>query len=389
MIRRLFVWCNVLLLLGLIICPQVWAQCGANPCYTINPPVYVYLTPAQAAAQGAVTITMNVSYTDSTGVEYAHNVTLGSGTVLQVNYTTNNASRVDLYYSSNGGSRVLWQSNVALTGSFPWNFSGQQTLQLFAVANSGVSTDIDTLTITNQAPGVYGSDKHSSNSYAQINTSGGGGSMAADFVECQAGQIHQCINATHTPFTQVLVTNTATGDSLFHSKHVAGNVAKYNEQVSYGDSLCCISVQEDSILQFREDDEVDCSVAGPVPPAPKHKDVQFGMKITYSWVSALVKSNGWHPEAAYCSDASSPPDWPGPFEASPNTKSGEYAAAEEMYREVDAGKSFTGVPWSWWFSYITEPYIYPSDPYPPNCTNTDKGFKNGVNVFWPLPGLPF
>lgn len=307
---------------------------------------------------------------------------------MDFSWTTNNGASVVLYQTLDNDPTHRNQGLVALNGTARWPAFTQgdvgHTWHLWILAtdhNGQTTLDHDDMTI---APGngssIISQDGLPENTILHFHSSGGGGSMLNDFTECQAGQIHQCINATHTPKTWLTVSNLNSGEVQSHAKHISGNTASANQQVSFGDDMFLSGLPED-VFEYTEGDEVDCSVFGPIGVAPVHMDIRFERAITEEYISSIINSNGMHPEHIYCIPAATPPDFPGADEALPGTPSGQVVNIAFLYREWPAGTQEQGTPWNLVFPDIQEVglgyYVKTTmEPDPSGCTMWDNGFRH-------------
>lgn len=232
----------------------------------------------------------------------------------------------------------------------------------------------------------YPSSYAATNSYRYDPSQGSAGTVYITVSVTGSMQIPSCPSQyVHTPSVDVKLPNGTMAGRITGSGYNPCSNMNFSHVFAFDVSSagCTIDQLFGGDCVFETQPQIQCPIMGTF--LILWKDIEFETAITTSWVSALTKSNGWHPEAAYCSDRTSPPDWPGPFEASPNTASGEYQGAEFMYREVNWGQGFSGVKWVEAFSFISQPFIYQMDPTAPDCTNFDKGYKTGQQVFFHGP----
>lgn len=185
----------------------------------------------------------------------------------------------------------------------------------------------------------------------------------------------------HTPSVTVHLPNGTSVSSSGSSVNACNNMTYSNVFALDLSSIgCAIDDLSSSSCQVTTESSVRCPVMGVV--FITWKDIQFERALTQAYISALLV-NGMHPEAQYCSDSSSPPDFPGPNEANADLHSGQVVNIAFLWRETSYQGSFYGVPWQNTFEEIggVGYYVKPT-MWKPDCTNWDKGFRN-----LPLPPL--
>lgn len=240
---------------------KVEAQCSG---YSSSAPTKTILTPSQAAAQGGMTVTLDVGATDYS--QQSHKLTVGDGTIVRFNYTNNNISSSALYWAWNGGSQAYWFSpSDNNSGTWTWSTQGQagNTIRIYLVGTSAsgqTTQDVVTITVTNQAPGIYIADFLPTNFYAQMGSSFQGPSMLNSCTLCQ-NQPYKCINKMHHPKQHWQVTNNSTGE--YHDAGwTYGNAACENCAVSYGGTSPFISLNPGDSLSFNVENTVICDEFG-------------------------------------------------------------------------------------------------------------------------------
>lgn len=307
---------------------SVRAQCTGQ---YANDPTYSMLIPKDYAAQGSGNEAVTLTISPPDGSQGSHKMTAGAGSDVLYNIKFWNAT-ADLYYSWDGGSRTLWQTNVTNGSSGQLNNIGPagHILDIYLVGRATKTQDVIHLTITNQAPGIYFSDLLDTNFYWQVITTGGGSSMLTSCQECQAGTTQHCINATHTPYSTISLTNDMSGESQLLNVQ-SGSVARSNETLSFSASLA-ISVLPGDTGTISINHKIVCSMDGIIfeQQLPKPKTSPSGGSWNPSMTGELAftkmslkvpthctpkldasgKTIGLICDVAYyCSARSSPPDY--------------------------------------------------------------------------------
>lgn len=302
--------CMIVLLL--LCAKQACGQCSGYSSDPAKGPAV--LTPGEAAAQGAITGTINA--------DGSHKETITGGTLVHLAWSNGNAVSVKVTVAENGQNPAVW-SNALSASDSQWSAWGPGNVFTWTItatdANGNTSQDRAYTTVVSGTAGTtVSADLQVNNYYAVMTSSFKGPSMADACTLCQ-NQPYKCINKMHHPRQHWQVTNSTTTE--YHDAGwVYGNPACETCAVSYSGSSPFISFLPGDALTFNVENTVICDEFGVI--YDNNGGDTFNIQTEYAFTTSatlgsmcklIPEPNGGHaiecPIRYFCKKGSAPPDF--------------------------------------------------------------------------------